>query len=146
MAVEDVNEGLGMHNIRACCPQLSLANWLKLNLEHAQATLSLAQINCRGFAASFICLEFKRHFLSIFQTCEARAFDGTDVHEHIFSTVRRCDKAEAFGWIKPFYGSLGHDEGPFVHQRRRIDALLSHSTMLRFSYVVQCAYWALLPW
>jgi hypothetical protein len=30
------------------------------------------------------------------------------VHKHVFAAIFRGDEAEALGFVKPFYGSVGH--------------------------------------
>ena len=53
-------------------------------------------------------LNFKLHRLTFDQGLETIAFDGGEMHEHIFTTVGRSDKTETLGFVKPFNGTCRH--------------------------------------
>ena len=53
-------------------------------------------------------LDLKADSLAFGQRLEAAAFDGGEVHEHIFTAIGRGDKAKALGFVKPLNGTCSH--------------------------------------
>ena len=46
--------------------------------------------------------KLKLHFLSLVQTCKARSFHSTYVHECVFRIVVLFNKTKTLGWVEPF--------------------------------------------
>ncbi len=68
-----------------------------------------AKVSSRRLAALAIRDVIKRDLLSFIKATHPRAFDGADVHEHIFAAVTRLDEAKPFLAVEPLYSSLRHN-------------------------------------
>jgi len=55
---------------------------------------------------SFLNLEV--HCLTLGQGLETITFNCREVYKDIFTAIGRCNKAEAFGFVKPFNGTCSH--------------------------------------
>ena len=64
------------------------------------------------FAALFD--EVIRYFLTFVERFPTSSLYSADVNEHVFTTIIWLDKAEAFGSVKPFYGSSCHVVSPEI--------------------------------
>jgi len=62
----------------------------------------------RRLAAVTAVFDVEGHGLAVIQLADASTLDCRDVHEHIFATGCRGDKAETFGGVEPFHGAIGH--------------------------------------
>jgi hypothetical protein len=76
-------------------------------------SLCECEVHCR-FAAVTACFYVKRHFLVVFQTCEAGTLNCGDVNEDILRSAIGSNKAEAFSSVKPFHGASSHRVHPLV--------------------------------
>jgi len=63
----------------------------------------------RGLLArTLVLLELEAHPLAFIETCETRALNSGDVHEHIAAAGFRLNEAVAFLLVEPLYGAGSH--------------------------------------
>ena len=74
-------------------------------------SLCECEVHCR-FAAVTACFDVEGHCLTVVQLTDASTLHCGDVNEHVLVAVCWCDKAEAFGCVKPFHGAISHRVSP----------------------------------
>ena len=73
-----------------------------------QQTLSDPQVFCAAFTAPGVNFDFVRNPLTFSQAGKSRAFDGTDVNEHIVSAIVGLNKAKTLLAIEPLNSARRH--------------------------------------
>jgi len=65
----------------------------------------------RGFFAIAACFQLESYFLVVVQASQASLLNSRNVDKHVSAAIVRLNEAEAFSWVKPFYGAVSH---PFI--------------------------------
>lgn len=97
--------GIGIKKIPAIRQGFKILSFLSLQAGYVAS--------CRAFSAAF---DGEGNFLTFVQRFVTIVLNSGEVYEHVFRTVIRSNKAEAFISVEPFYDTshfTGHSVLPF---------------------------------